>query len=195
MPRRAKIRPDEPGQEKLLDAARALFGEQGYDATSIAEIGVRAGIAKSVLYHHFGSKAALYQAVIEEDGRALVDAVAAAVPPAGTKATPRLRPGLDAYLAFLSENPDAWRLMTRDPPRDPELRRIHESVAKDVGGALRALLAEPGKAKGKPHLVELSALAVRVYASWWRDHPEVPRAEVVAAIADVATAGAKRIGG
>ena len=195
MPRRAKIRPDEPGHEKLLDAARALFGEQGYDATSIAEIGLRAGIAKSVLYHHFGSKAALYRAVIEEDGRALVDAVAAAVPPPGAKAAPRLRPGLDAYLGFLSDNPDSWRLMTRDPPRDPELRRIHEAVASDVGSALRTLLAQPGKVKAKPHLIELSALAVRVYASWWREHPDVPRAAVVAAIADVAAAGAKRIGG
>ena len=194
MPRRANIRPDEHGRERLVDAGRALFGEQGYDATSIAEIGARAGIAKSVLYHHFGSKAGLYRAVVEEDARAIVEAVAAAVPPPGAP-PPRLRPGVDAYLRFLAEHPDTWRLMTRDPPRDPELRRVHESVAGEVGASLRGLLAQPEKARGKPHLVELTALAVRVYATWWRDHPEVRREDVVEAIGDVAAAAAKRIGG
>ena len=194
MPRRALIRPDEPGHEKLLDAARELFGEQGYDATSIAEIGLRAGIAKSVLYHHFGSKAALYQAVIEADGSALVEAVAAAVPPPGG-AGARLRPGVDAYLRFLSEHPATWRLVLRDPPRDRELQRAHEAVARDVSAALRDLLADPGKAKAKPQLVDLVALAVRVYAAWWHDHRRVPRKHVVEAIGDVAVAGARRLGG
>jgi AcrR family transcriptional regulator len=194
MPRRAKLRPDEPGSDKLLEAARALFGEQGYDATSIAEIGLRAGIAKSVLYHHFGSKGALYRAVLEEDGRALVDAVASAVPPLGG-AGPRLRPGVDAYLRFLAEQPDTWRLMTRDPPREPALRRVHQAVTDDVGAALRGLLAHPRKAKAKPQLVDLVALAVHVYAAWWHDHRDVPREQVVEAIGDVAAAGARRVGG
>jgi AcrR family transcriptional regulator len=193
VPRRAKIRPDEPGDEKIFDAARAIFGEQGFDATSIAEIGVRAGIAKSVLYHYFGSKAGLYAAIVEHDGQALVEAVAAGVPPPGDPG-PRLRPGVDAFLRFLSENPDTWRLMTRDPPSDPELRELHERVDRAVGATLRALLAHPEKAEGKPDLVELVALAVRTFASWWQSHPEVPRAEVVEAIGDLAAAAARRLG-
>jgi AcrR family transcriptional regulator len=193
MPRRAKVRPDEPGGERLLDAARALFGEQGYDATSIAEVGVRAGISKSVLYHHFGSKAGLYRAVIEHDGRAVVKAVADAVPAAGKRA-PRLRPGIDAYLRFLADHPDTWRLLTRDPPRDRALRRAHEDMTQKTGKALRGLLADPNKAKAKPHVVDLVALAVRVYASWWHEHPDVPRERVVEAIGDVAAAGARRVG-
>src|SRR5256885_1414848 len=100
MPRRAKIRPDEPGDEKILDAARAMFGEQGFDGTSIVEIGDRAGIAKSVLYHYFGSKAGLYRAIVEHDGQALIEAVADAVPPHGDPG-PRLRPGVDAFLRYL----------------------------------------------------------------------------------------------
>jgi AcrR family transcriptional regulator len=194
MPRKAKIRPDEHGRERLVEAGRALFGEQGYDATSIAEIGTQAGIAKSVLYHYFGSKAGLYRAVVEHDAEAIVAAVAAAVPPPGDP-PPRLRPGVDAYLRFLSDHPDTWRLMTRDPPRDPELRRAHEAVTEDVGAALRGLLAQPEKAEAKPHLVELVALAVRVYASWWHDHRDVPRADVVEAIGDLAASAARRIGG
>lgn len=192
MPRRANIRPDEPGREKILDAARALFGERGYDATSIVEIGEGAGISKSVLYHYFGSKAGLYQALLEHDGRALVEVVAAAVPPPGI-VTPRLRPGLDMFLKYLSEHPDTWKLMTRDPPADHRLRAVHEQMYAAVGETLRQLLSRPGDPETKPALVELVALAVRTFASWWQDHPEVPREQVVDALVDLAAAGAHRI--
>jgi hypothetical protein len=83
----------------------------------------------------------------------------------------------------------------RDAPRDVELQRAHEAVARDVSAALRGLLADPGKAKAKPQLVDLVALAVRVYAAWWHDHQRVPREHVVDAIGDVAVAGARRLGG
>src|SRR3954453_19517894 len=118
MPRRAKIRPDEPGREKLLDAGRELFGAKGYEATSIADIGRQAAIAKSVLYHYFGSKAGLYEELVRHDAHAIVAAVAEAGPPP-RGAGPRLPPGLDALLQFLSEHPDTWRLWTREPPSEP----------------------------------------------------------------------------
>ncbi|HKP90451.1 MAG TPA: helix-turn-helix domain-containing protein [Thermoleophilaceae bacterium] len=192
MPRRAKIRPDEPGREKLLDAGRDLFGTQGYEATSIADIGRRAGIAKSVLYHYFGSKAALYEELVRHDADALVAAVEAAVP-TRAEGGPRLRPGVDAFLRFLSERPATWRLMTRDPPADPALRALHERVDAEVARALRNLLAMPAKVRAKPDVVELVALAVRTYAAWWQDHPAVPREDIVEAIGDFAAASARRI--
>jgi AcrR family transcriptional regulator len=192
VPRRANVRPDEPGRQKILDAGRAVFGRQGYDATSIAEVGAEAQIAKSVLYHYFGSKAGLYRAILEEDGAALLEAVGAAVPPVGAEGL-RLRPGIDAFLRFLSEHPDTWRLMTRDPPADPELRGFHERIDAAIGESLREVLATPTKVEAKPDLVDLVALAVRTYASWWREHPDVPRSAVVDAIADLAAAGARRI--
>jgi len=193
MPRRAKIRPDEPGREKLLEAGRELFGKQGYEATSIADIGRRAGIAKSVLYHYFGSKASLYEELVRHDARALVAAVAAAVPPRGEQG-PRLRPGVDAFLLFLSEHPGTWHLWTRDPPADPGLRALHQRTDREVTKTLRELLAMPAKVRAKPDIVELVALAVRAYARWWQDHPNVPREDIVAAIGDFAAAAARRIG-
>ena len=192
MPRKANIRPDEPGREKILDAARRLFGERGYDATSIAEIGEGAGISKSVLYHYFGSKAGLYRSLLEHDGQALIEVVAAAVPPAGV-VTPRLRPGLDAFLKYLSEHPDTWRLMARDPPADSRLRTLHEQIDGSVAATLRQLLARPGDPEDRPALVELVALAVRTFASWWQENPEIPREAIVDTLLDIAAAGAHRI--
>jgi len=43
-------------RDRILDAAVALFAELGYDATSVAQIITRAGVAKGGFYHHFASK-------------------------------------------------------------------------------------------------------------------------------------------
>jgi AcrR family transcriptional regulator len=169
-----------------------MFGDRGFDATSIAEIGAGADISKSVLYHYFGSKAGLYEALLEHEAKAVIEAVAAAIPPSDVDA-PRLRPGVDAFLRFLSEHPHTWNLMTRDPPADPQLRELHRRIDDSVSATLRFLLTAPDKRAARPELVDLVALAVRTYASWWQDHREVPRADVVDAIMDVAAAAAHRI--
>src|SRR4051794_41756945 len=103
IPRRAKIRPDEPGREKVLAAGLELFGERGYHAASIAEIGLRAGIAKSVLYHYFGSKAGLWEEVAVAQTRDLIAAGAEAVP--ARPGAPPPRPGGDAVPPLLPEPP------------------------------------------------------------------------------------------
>jgi AcrR family transcriptional regulator len=53
-------------RRKLLDAARELFGEKGYDATSIEEITSRAGTASGAFYSHFRSKRQLLIVLMNE---------------------------------------------------------------------------------------------------------------------------------
>src|SRR3954452_20853359 len=191
MPRRANIRPDEPGRERVLDAALELFGERGYHATSIADIGQRARIAKSVLYHYFESKAALYEAIVEAQSTELLERVASALP--SDPDAPRLRAGLDAYLGFLVERPAAWRLLVRDPPADPALVRVHDRLARQRLDALSGLLAAPAKrGSAGPH-IELVSTAIRAFAAWWYEHREVPQEQVAEAIVDVARASARRL--
>src|SRR5829696_3533548 len=43
-------------REKIQDVALELFGEQGYDKTSLREIAERLGVTKAALYYHFKSK-------------------------------------------------------------------------------------------------------------------------------------------
>ena len=49
----------------LLSAARDLFTEHGYTATSTNEIADRAGVTRGALYHHFAAKDDLFRAVFE----------------------------------------------------------------------------------------------------------------------------------
>jgi len=53
-------------QKRILDAARAVFLEQGYDNASINEIMCRAGGSLSTLYRLFGSKLGLFEAMMEQ---------------------------------------------------------------------------------------------------------------------------------
>jgi AcrR family transcriptional regulator len=55
-----------PTRERLVTEAMRLFGEQGYQATSVAQIEAAAGLApgSGALYHHFKSKEALLDAGI-----------------------------------------------------------------------------------------------------------------------------------
>jgi AcrR family transcriptional regulator len=61
-----KIQRGEATRHGLLDAARRLFGEQGYAATSLDEIAQAANVTKGALYHHYEGKQELFGAVYEQ---------------------------------------------------------------------------------------------------------------------------------
>ncbi|MHC2999538.1 TetR/AcrR family transcriptional regulator [Microbacterium sp. HJ5] len=57
-----------PGYDRaqVLEIAVTLFNEQGYDATSVADLASRLGLTKSALYHHFDSKEQLLSLALDE---------------------------------------------------------------------------------------------------------------------------------
>jgi AcrR family transcriptional regulator len=180
-----------------LDAALAVFAERGYHAASIAEIGQRAGIAKSVMYHHFGSKRGLYEAILEAQTEELVERVEAALPTAPD--APRLRAGLDAYLAFLRERPLVWELLFRDPPLEDDVLAEYENQRRKRTKALADLISpaasDRAERASKQLYTELLVTAVRTFTAWWLDHPRVPREQVLDAIMAFASAGAEHLAG
>ncbi|MCK4504786.1 MAG: TetR/AcrR family transcriptional regulator [Candidatus Aegiribacteria sp.] len=48
-------------KEEILNAAEECFAEKGFSGTSMKEIAERAGVAKSLIYHHFDSKQHLWK--------------------------------------------------------------------------------------------------------------------------------------
>jgi AcrR family transcriptional regulator len=51
-------------KQALLEAARSLFGQQGFESTTIRDIGERAGVDAALIARYFGGKADLYVAAI-----------------------------------------------------------------------------------------------------------------------------------
>ncbi|WP_407174505.1 TetR/AcrR family transcriptional regulator [Bradyrhizobium sp. STM 3562] len=67
-------------QAAILKAAKRLFGERGFAATTIDEVAASAHVAKGAVYHHFETKEALFEAVFDlasQDLLAEVDRAAA----------------------------------------------------------------------------------------------------------------------
>lgn len=69
-------RPRASSRETLAEAACELFLEQGYEATSIADIATRAGVSRSSFFNYFSSKGDILWAAFDERVEAAVAALA-----------------------------------------------------------------------------------------------------------------------
>lgn len=56
----------EETRARILTSAESLFARKGYDATGVADICDSAGVSKGAFYHHFPSKQAVFQALLED---------------------------------------------------------------------------------------------------------------------------------
>ena len=56
----------EKTRAKLIRAARKAFAAEGYAAASMDELTAKAGLTREALYHNFGDKKGLLQAVIDQ---------------------------------------------------------------------------------------------------------------------------------
>jgi AcrR family transcriptional regulator len=65
-PKTRTRRSSEQVKALVLIAARDLFAEQGFAATTTREIADRAGVAETVLFRNFGSKEQIFQAAVTE---------------------------------------------------------------------------------------------------------------------------------
>lgn len=59
-------------KQEILDTALKLFGEKGYEKTSIADIAKTIGVAQGLCYRYFPSKEALFDSAIEQYADVLV---------------------------------------------------------------------------------------------------------------------------
>jgi AcrR family transcriptional regulator len=149
-PPRARLDVDER-RAQLLALGLDLFSQRAYDAISIDEIALAAGISKGLLYHYFPTKRDFYAAAIREASRQLLDCTR---PDASAAPVERMRSGLDAYLAYVERRGPAYSALLRggigsDPgvavivqeTRDSFLERLVENVpASEIGPTLRVTL-------------------------------------------------------
>jgi AcrR family transcriptional regulator len=56
----------EETQGKILDAAQAVFSDQGFEKTQLEEIAARAGYTRGAIYAHYASKEDLFLALMEQ---------------------------------------------------------------------------------------------------------------------------------
>jgi AcrR family transcriptional regulator len=143
-------------RERLLAAARRLFGEAGYEATSIESVLDTSGVARGALYHHFQGKADLFDAVLAEVLVEIAECTAAAGS-GEPDAVQGLRAGSHAWLQ-LALDPEIQRIALLDPTGAVGWARWREQDQQHSLGGLRATLARlAGQGRVPPGQVELLA--------------------------------------
>lgn len=106
----ARTRDPEAKRSAILDAAEEAFLEKGFAETSTARIAERAGVAKSLIHHHFGSKEALWQEVKNRRFRGYSEEQMKLLREQEPTAE-LLRESMKMYFRFLRHNPQIIRVL------------------------------------------------------------------------------------
>lgn len=159
-------------QRQLVAAARRLFAERGFAATSTPEIVAAAGVTRGALYHHYADKTALFRAVVEQEHTLLAMSINAAAEGEDEPGPVRaLIAGGDAFLDAMQE-PGRRQILLVDAPA--VLGRA-EVDAIDALHGLRTLI------EGVKAAMEAKAI---------RDLPALPLAHLLNALFDRAAMAA-----
>jgi AcrR family transcriptional regulator len=131
----------------LVAAARELFAQDGFAATSLDAVVGRAGMTKGALYHHFEGKRELFAAVFAGEQRRLLEEIGSAYE-AGAESDPwrALEGGCRAFLEFTQE-PGVQRIFLLDAPAALGWERIRELESDSL--ALMELGVERAVAAGQ----------------------------------------------
>lgn len=156
-------------RERIVDSARQLFWEQGFEATTLAEIAERSGAMPGSIYYFFKTKDAILHAVVdhydEQLGAWLID------PVFGRTHDPveRIFGVIDTYRSFLVETRFSLGCPVGGLALElgEELVEVRAKVSKifdDLTAAMEACAAEitDGAPAGAPSPQELAALCLTV---------------------------------
>lgn len=144
----------------ILEAAEALLLAEGIDGFSMRKLGLRCGCAAPTLYHYFGDKNGVIDAIVEETVQRLLKSMREVIR-ADDDPLENIRGLCSAFARFGIENPTHYELLMsrRSPEREAspsgeeahtlletQLQRLqHEgrlivNNSKDVGSSLFMLL-------------------------------------------------------
>lgn len=165
-PARSKVRTERGARRcrEIVDAAVEVFLERGYAGASIDAVVERAGGSKETIYSHFGNKAGLLKAIIEQGAEAVIESFE--VPADDTEIGPFLLEVATGYLELVL-NPRTlglYRLVLAESGRMPEIGDIlyrlgPEDLARRLAERLRTW-----QARGDIVLVDPDRTAMVFYA-------------------------------
>ena len=160
-----RIRDAERSRAAILDAAERLFAEQGYDATSLTQVGGEAGVSRGTPGYFFRSKAELYQAVLDRSFAEVREAVRAGRARAlASKESPEtiLAGAVSDYFDFLAARPNFIRLIEREALNGGRLPEglSHLSAGQEALAAISAELGLDDSPSGEAAQLLLSIISL-----------------------------------
>jgi AcrR family transcriptional regulator len=169
---------------KLIAAARHAFGTVGYANASMDDFTSAVGLTRGALYHHFGDKKGLLQAVVEE-----IDAeMSARLKVISARAPNRWQAVVDEWIAYveMALEPEIQRIMFRDAPAvlgDISQRHSTQQCIEALTDSLAALKAEGVLIDADPEALARLINGASTDAAAWiagSDDPETTSKKAVA---------------
>jgi AcrR family transcriptional regulator len=182
----------EETRAKLMQAARKSFAEKGYAASSMDDFTAAAGLTRGALYHNFGDKKGLLQAVIDQiDAEMLARMRAAAKAKGGSLWEIFVAEGV-AYIEMAIE-PEIQRIVMLDGPAvlgDPSQWPNQNACLRTTTETIKALIEEgtvkPVDAEAAARLINGAALNAALWIAAAED-PQDVLAKVVDAFQQLAS--------
>ena len=161
---------------KLIAAARHAFGTVGYAEASMDDFTAAAGLTRGALYHHFGGKKGLLEAVVAEIDAEMTVRLATI----SAKAPTRWQGFVDENVGYveMALEPEIQRIMFRDGPAvmgDPSGWPNATGCIAAVAGNLEALREEGGIVAIDPEAGARLIIGASSSAAQWiasSDNPE-----------------------
>lgn len=142
---RLRRSPDE-SRTLILDAAEAAFARDGFDRTSLADIGSAAGVSRGLPAYFFGTKEQLYTAVVERGRQQIHMVVMRSMRHGSRELEPFLERSISAFIDYLAAHPNLVRLLQWEflhapgtPRQDAPIALFFETV-----GVLHTALEKAG---------------------------------------------------
>jgi AcrR family transcriptional regulator len=177
----ARWEPDARG--RLAQAALALYGERGFENTTVAEIAERAGLTERTFFRHFADKREVLFGGGDEFQETLVGPVAGA--PADAAPIDAVAAGLEAAAALLQERRDFARRRQAVIAANRELQERELMKLAALGSALADTLRGRGVREPAASLAAETGVAVfRAAFERWinaaneQEFPEVIRESI-----------------
>lgn len=151
-------------ESKIIEAAKALFIENGYAETSMSDIAARVGINRPVLHYYFRTKdrmfGAVFGAIVQQIFPKLQETIVSPNMPVGE----RIAHVVDTYFEVFKRNPSLPLFIMREIHRDAELilTVTNASPMKPVFEKLVGRLREEME-EGKLKTVPLTVLFYTLY--------------------------------
>jgi AcrR family transcriptional regulator len=178
-------------REQLLEIARALFAERGFEGASIEEIASRAGVSKPIVYEHFGGKEGLYAVVVDREVRRLLEMMRASL----TAGRPRelLEQATFALLDYIESSSDGFRILVRDSPLGSDSGSFG-SIIGDVASRVEYILEAEFRSRGlepeyAPMYAQMLVGMVGTTGQWWLDARTADKQDVAAHLVNLAWNG------
>ncbi|MFP3542521.1 TetR/AcrR family transcriptional regulator [Rhizobium sp. SIMBA_035] len=173
----------EETRAKLIQAARKAFAAKGYAGSSMDDLTAEAGLTRGALYHNFGDKKGLLQAVIDQMDAEILVRMRAAHAAAATPWEGFMAEAI-AYIE-MSLEPEIQRIMLLDGPAalgDPSQWENQNACLRTTAQTIQALIddgtVKPVNAEAAARLVNGAALNAALWIAA-ADDPETVLANVV----------------